>query len=131
MNEIELVWAAGFFDGEGSVYSYNHKSHGYEYMTVKLAVGQSGGTEELERFQKAVGRGRVNGPYTLSMPNRKLAYKFDVGSFDDILHVARLLWPYLCSVKKKQFKQAIMADRRFSNGSRKATWLHSECGTNQ
>ena len=62
----ELAWAAGFFDGEGSV-SYQRqcrKSHSRAQRVISIDIFQTSGNQEvLERFQTAVGVGKVNGPY--------------------------------------------------------------------
>lgn len=59
MSELELAWAAGLFEGEGTV---TKNPRGY----LRLAVSQNGGAEAREllvRFAHAVGLGRVTGPY--------------------------------------------------------------------
>ena len=68
MSEIELAWAAGLFDGEGTISLVTHrkkrKTKTYEYKQVHVLVSQSGSPEVLERFQRAVGGlGKIYGPY--------------------------------------------------------------------
>ena len=53
--DLELAWAAGFFDGEGSIYRDSRGS-------VRLSANQIR-PEPLHRFVQAVGVGRVYGPY--------------------------------------------------------------------
>lgn len=55
----DLAWAAGIFDGEGTVTWTNGRTR----KTLRLSVAQSGSPEIPERFQKAVGLGSVHGPY--------------------------------------------------------------------
>lgn len=50
----ELVWAAGFFDGEGTT-SYLKKG---TWMGPRLSVAQNN-PKTLERFQQAVGCGKI------------------------------------------------------------------------
>lgn len=54
---IELAWAAGLFDGEGSSY-YNESSR-----SLQIRISQNYDPEVLERFRAAVGVGKVYGPY--------------------------------------------------------------------
>lgn len=66
-HETEVSWAAGFFDGEGTVWSRI-----VPYRAVRLAVGQSATPELLERFRLAVGGvGNVRGPYQPKSPNHR------------------------------------------------------------
>jgi len=113
MKQTELAWAAGFFDGEGSVFCYDHNTRGYLYPTVAIRIGQSGSKEVLVRFNKAVKNlGRIHGPYAHSQPGRKKVYALQVNRYDDILQIAECLWPYLSSVKKKQFNKAFRRHNR-------------------
>jgi hypothetical protein len=62
---IELAWAAGFFDGEGWVTTSYGSRNGRRRTkpSLSVGVGQSGSPALLERFREAVGAGSVNGPY--------------------------------------------------------------------
>lgn len=53
--EIEIAWAAGFWDGEGCCY----RGKGGD---LRMSISQCS-PEPLERFQKAIGFGNVTGPY--------------------------------------------------------------------
>ncbi len=60
--ELELAWAGGFFDGEGSTCCTY--SNGKPYTRISLSIGQK--NEEgnriastLLRFQQAVGTGKI------------------------------------------------------------------------
>ena len=65
LDKIELAWAAGFFDGEGTTTLHRHKQNKLGYMRV--SVMQFYDPECLYRFQKAVGGlGHVIGPYKRS-----------------------------------------------------------------
>ena len=52
----ELAWAAGFFDGEGCFCF----SEAGQYVCVSITQTER---EPLDRFERAVGLGKVNGPY--------------------------------------------------------------------
>jgi hypothetical protein len=85
VNREELAWCAGFFDGEGHV---SAKRHG-----IALSVNQIH-PEVIERFKDAVGK-------------RRPVYKFVAGSFHDVQAICAMLWPWLGSVKREQFKRAL------------------------
>lgn len=53
----QIAWAAGLFDGEGSI------THNASELQVLL---KNTDVELVERFDAAVGRGRVYGPYSNS-----------------------------------------------------------------
>src|SRR5947209_988189 len=66
--QIELVWAAGFFDGEGNcrfrldkIETNRNKSRAYGAFVLQIGQTQR---EVLDRFHAAVGCGKVYGPYT-------------------------------------------------------------------
>lgn len=81
--ELLVVWAAGFFDGEGSWF---YDTQGY----LALTVGQKT-REACDRFRDAVGRGKVYGPYK---NNGNGFYQFKAGG-KDAVYVLDLLKPYL------------------------------------
>ena len=112
-NREELAWAAGFFDGEGSAHfavGLRKKQTGGRvvFSQLHLNVAQAN-REELERFQKAVGVGRIYGPYTNKGPNNKPHWRYFAGAFPSFQHVMVVLWPFLCSRKRAQLKKAHQA----------------------
>ena len=104
MNQLERAWAAGLFDGEGSFYCF-HARNGNYYPQV--SVGQAH-REVLDRFQEAVGVGKVYGPYQPgSRLGTKIWWQYHAHGFDKVTHVLDVLRPYLSSVKVAQGEQAI------------------------
>lgn len=109
---IELAWAAGFFDGEGCVCTMTcNKPNGKTYRKMSLQITQID-TEVLHRFRSAVGGiGKLSGPYTPKSVTRTIkdspCWRYSVASYQGILLVTALLWPYLCGQKKEQAKAAI------------------------
>ena len=85
----ELAWAAGFFDGEGSTVCQSIKDG--RYLRVGLPQKER---EPLDRFQRAVGGGSVNGPY-------RGVYNYSACG-QKALAVLGQLWPYLCTTKRVQ-----------------------------
>ncbi len=115
MKEIELAWAAGFFDGEGCVSTVHRGNKGGKQTLVSgnCAVVQTN-PEELNRFRRAVGCGRVTGPYKTKWQDR---YQWTAHSQQDIAKVFDLLGNYLCSRKRAQFKSTLAAWQKYNKGT--------------
>jgi len=100
----ELVWAAGFYDGEGC-FSFKNmpRKSGNHHATVRLGIRQND-RRPLDRFQNAVGFGKVYGPY-----NRKEGdissnpyYVWESNRLEDVFNIIELLLPYLTGPKREQ-----------------------------
>lgn len=103
-NTHELAWAAGFFDGEGTV-----MWRGRKRAELSLVVGQSD-IRPLRRFQAAVGGlGTVRGPYFQKNPKHKPYWVFGVGSHKNTQAVVAMLWNWLSEPKREQALEAITA----------------------
>lgn|SRR5574342_376375 len=99
ISETERAWAAGFFDGEGSTWANENSGNRKQ---VRMQVPQKN-VEPLERFMKAVGWGKIYGPY------RKKEFEIYVWRVYGEIKVSDILTkigPYLSSIK---FKQALDA----------------------
>ncbi len=103
----ELAWAAGFFDGEGSVYLDKHRSHaGYFVVSARVTQGnQAGVPEVLVRFREALGLGRIRGPLKHKTA-RKVIYRWELGGRAAIGSVVEALSPWLGDVKLRQAREA-------------------------
>src|SRR5260221_10051361 len=90
LDPIELAWAAGFFDGEGSTFARSERARP-GYRRFVMSVPQSGADrppEVLVRFQRAVALG-VIGPRDIDGIYRWRA------SGSDAHKATLLLWPNL------------------------------------
>ena len=58
----ERAWAAGLFEGEGSVSPVNHNHNGRSYRYIRLTM-QMTDEDVLRRFAAVMG-GRVTGPHS-------------------------------------------------------------------
>lgn len=91
----EVAWAAGFFEGEGSITASGGR------LTVRI---HNTDTEPLERFASIVVFGEVYGPYER---NDRDGYKRKpfwawVAQEYDALEVLELLWPWLSARRHGQ-----------------------------
>ena len=110
MNNTELAWAAGFFDGEGSICSTARKTkHGDSYHMI-VSISQTD-PRPLERFRLAVGMGKVGGPYNTFNAYTKQVYKpvyaFRLHTAGEVLTMVAKLWPYLSEPKRDQMQASI------------------------
>lgn len=98
MNRDEVIWAAGFFDGEGHVgFSTYRNRHGSG--TPVIAVGQDKNPEVLHRFKDAVIVGVVYGPYK---SNGRVTWAYKTNSWYDTQAVIAMLWQFLSTPKREQ-----------------------------
>lgn len=99
MSDTEYAWCAGFFDGEGCVGSQRVNRNFYPYATI----GQVD-RWVLDRFQKAVGVGKVYGPYIdTSNKNKQPVFHYKCTGKEDVERVFNLLQNDLSPVKFTKF----------------------------
>lgn len=104
----DIAWAAGFFDGEGSVYLAKHRTH-HGYFCLEAAATQAdpaGIPFVLSRFERIVGIGRTNGPYPVP-PGHDPVYRWKAHRAAEITRMIDLLRPQLGLVKRLQAERAI------------------------
>lgn len=111
MDRMELAWAAGFWDGEGS--AWLTRAEGRETWQPQARINQSSTTgvpEVLIRFERAVDVGRVQGPGIEE--GKEPLYRWVVSSRADLLTTYELLRPWLCVVKRAQFEDVLRLPAR-------------------
>jgi hypothetical protein len=95
----DLAWAAGVFDGDGTVSGYPRKP-GHS-RAVQVTVYQAT-TPVLERFRDVVGgHGGIYGPY------RGRLYHWTTKRLEAVAAVCEQLWPALSIEKRQQFELAV------------------------
>jgi hypothetical protein len=106
-DQVELAWAAGFFDGEGSTILKPYVNSRYRDSTpgLELRVAQDD-PRPLRRFFRALGVGRFYGPYVSKKRPGRTWFSWAAQSRDDIQIAALLLWPYLSGPKREQMHAA-------------------------
>jgi hypothetical protein len=107
MNETELAWAAGFFDGEGS--TTIHKRCKERNRTPRPVISIVHNTrEQLDRFCAAIDDGKVYGPYDRKKPNHSPYYHLLVTGYYRVKPALDKLWPYLSIHKKQQAEKVFI-----------------------
>lgn len=106
MDEHELAWAAGFFDGDGwaALVRDRRRRRGQPHAQINQA-GPDGVPEVLVRFRDAVGVGRVAGPKIEK--GRQDLYWWVASSRGEMTRVGALIGPWLSSEKRGQFINAV------------------------
>jgi|SRR5713101_3620263 len=110
-DEMERAWAAGFFDGEGSIGVGGRRLQPGAYYQPSMEIPQSsadGIPDSLLRFRDLVGAGSITGPHPPRNPWARLpSYRWELGGHQRVETVAGILWPFLGSVKRSQIEWAL------------------------
>lgn len=111
-SETDKAWAAGFFDGEGSVFVNHIKRSKHKDRvgcpvypcTSPVAAIAHVRPEPLRRFCLVVG-GKIRGPYKPKTERSNPYYRWEVSGRGSVCRVMSTLWPYLSHPKKEQAKR--------------------------
>jgi len=100
INEIELAWAAGFFDGEGCTCFWIQKNRFYnrKYGRIRVSIAQKD-RFVLRRFLYAVNTGSI------SFSGGK--YQFYADGLEKCQIILILLWKFLSPIKKNQYREKL------------------------
>jgi hypothetical protein len=106
---VETAWAAGFFDGEGTVFAKTQKyttvkGEKREYPAVAVSVSQAD-PRPLKRFVAAIGIGNVSGPYRNGKLGKRPIYYWRVEG-KKVAKVKPLIYSLLCEPKREQWDKA-------------------------
>jgi hypothetical protein len=108
VNELDIAWAAGFFDGDGHVSAVRQSraGNGRESRWLRMALGQSD-RRPLDRFAAIFG-GKIIpvGPNALSVKPRWMWYLARRG---EVRAAMEAMLPYLSEPKIEQWEAALEA----------------------
>lgn len=85
----EVAWAAGFFDGEGSLRVHNGGNSRRPFLSISVSQVDR---RPLDRFAAIVG-GKVYGPY-----DRKAGNNANARPCYDLVANGKRAWPILCTL---------------------------------
>jgi len=105
-SDVDLAWAAGFFDGEGSVSVHRDRRPG-RAVVVHLDIEQVD-PRPLVRFRAAVGRPGAITLRPARAPNRRAIHRVYMGHSEAIATL-QALWPYLSEPKREQAERVLRA----------------------
>ena len=116
-DETLRAWAAGFFDGEGSISAVMDNRH-RRTCTVQMTVVQAGSETDppdtLVRFLDAVGVGKLARRTTTGRLGTKPLWTWRATNIDDIRHAVDRLLPYLGNAKTEQIAKAMAIRTEFT-----------------
>lgn len=98
----DLAWAAGFFDGEGCFSTHLQKNRGKSFRITIVQVDR----EVLDKFHQIVQVGNVTGPYSPPSHRGQPYYLYRVQG-RAVIDAAKVMWPYLGTLKRSQFRKAV------------------------
>jgi hypothetical protein len=101
-----IAWAAGLFEGEGSIVTY----HARRCETPKLQV-QMTDHDVILRFHQTMALGRVNGPYVRAGKSWKAQWTWSVTSFESVQALVAMWWPWLGARRRLKATEVLMRAR--------------------
>lgn len=98
--EQEIAWAAGLFEGEGCISTYQGDHTQLTLVSTDFDV--------IERFHRIVGVGTVSGPYQPNgNPKWKPAMKWLCSHQHEACSLLERLLPLLCGRRQERAQEAI------------------------
>jgi hypothetical protein len=97
MRDLNIAWAAGFFDGEGSTSVLKTKRDKYSY--IRMSITQKD-RAVLDKFQSIVGVGKIY------KHNTRNTFSWDCYKQEEVFQVLDMLWPFLSDIKRTQAENA-------------------------
>lgn len=109
----EIAWAAGFYEGEGSIWGgypkYNNGPNNRgrrRTPTFKISIVQVD-QEPLLKFQKIFPFAALRGPYRHRNPNHRPYWKLDIDGFEKTLAVFEAIQPWLSGRRRSQAQRVL------------------------
>lgn len=126
LDRIELAWAAGFFDGEGSTTLYAKRRKSMEAVQQPTLTISQVNRENLLRFQRAVGGlGKLYGPYSTKIGRPQSCWR--ATRWLEAQAAIAMLWPFLGEEKREQALRCFKEYRRsISTGRMCRQGLHAK-----
>jgi hypothetical protein len=102
----KIAWAAGLFEGEGTVSCYIRK-RGSRRPAPRVAMGMTD-PKTVEQFAEIMGFGTIS-VTRKAVVNRKAIYRWQVGSWKDAEAAFSILGPWLHARRFAQFEKLLAA----------------------
>ena len=108
VDEKELAWAAGFYEGEGCIGAYQYGRR----LVLRMSVVNTD-PEPMQRFYKAVGVGYVTGPNhpPAFKAHWKPRYVWQAQTREAIETVVKLLYGELSVRRQQQIDAALTREK--------------------
>ena len=105
MNDKELGWLAGIFDGEGCL-TVNHYAGDGHFEQWRATVAMSD-EDVVRRFHMLIGIGTVRGPYIQTGAGRLPMWQWNIGRREDILNFCASLSPMMGERRTAKMKDCL------------------------
>jgi hypothetical protein len=102
--EAEVAWAAGLFEGEGTIVVTTATKSGHPRVGIAVA---STDLDVLEKFQKIVGFGGIHKKTMKVQPHHKQQYQWGCGTHGETVRILTWLRPWLCSRRAGRADEAL------------------------
>jgi hypothetical protein len=118
MTKIDLAWAAGLFDGEGSIFVSSHRGRP-DCVTLSLAI-QMTEVDPIERFASIFG---LKHRFAGLTKTEKEIWTVTTSTESKVKEIFKALYPYLSEHKRIQGDKAIKARDDYTSQS---SWHNKE-----
>lgn len=102
----EIAWAAGLFEGEGTVYLRPQKENCSAWARSSLSMSD---IEPVAQFHEIVGFGNFGGPYGpyRKYTNEKVSYRWTCNIWEEIIILFKSFEPWLSPRRIEQFNNVL------------------------
>jgi hypothetical protein len=104
----EFAWACGLFEGEGTAWT--------DGAARRVAIGMVD-RDVLERFQRAVGVGRIRGPYAPGARSKQEMFHWEVCAWLDVVPLLERMLPMLSPRRQEQAAKVLARPPKKNPGS--------------
>lgn len=103
IRDVEIAWAAGIFEGEGTVTPKCGKGSQHRYQAAVIMTDE----DVLRRFSDVVGLGRFYGPYQPTNPRALPIWRWMTTKNSEVATLFELIGPWLGKRRTRAFEHAI------------------------
>lgn len=104
VTEADVAWAAGLFEGEGTIVITTATRSGHPRVGIAVA---STDLDVLERFQQVIGFGGIHKKTTKVQAHHKQQYQWGCGTNKETVRILTMLHPWLCTRRAERADQAM------------------------
>lgn len=101
MNKLDLAWAGGLFEGEGSVFTVGKQCAGISLTMTDEDV--------VRKFSRVIGFGVIRP--RKHKPNHKKPWEWRTTSFEHVQATIAMLWCFLGQRRKQKAKEILLKAR--------------------
>lgn len=99
----EIAWAAGLFEGEGTIAPKRGKGNAHRYQAAIIMTDE----DVVRRFGRTVEIGKVYGPYQPKNPKFRPIWRWTTTKHDEITELFRLIGDHLGERRRRTFEEAL------------------------